>query len=509
MPNYCFAFASVLAACTGAPDAVEVDLAPSLISSLKGSTTVSALVAAGATPLADEAVHLSVTYTDRNGTPHDVPAVDGKTNERGVFELMLTDLRWDGVGTVTVQSANGITGTATFTVLDRTPPVVEILPPTTDLHIGPGLPLEVAVKVTDEIGISQVILDSDGTINNGARETVVASGSQDTTVTFRMTVPLDATTGPTVKLYALATDLSGNIAVAMPLTLTVDPAITIATPPGLMGSQFVDGSATQLSDPRSISLSAKDNKLYVADVTATGACAPSCVWRIDPTTGVIDATPIYVGQGELEGVAVDATSDNLYITDRQNRIVRLTWSGTAYTTATACVDATQQQPQDPYHVVFDATLGILTVDGQDRNLQRIATCSASSQGAAVSVQDSFDSPRGIALGPTGELYVSDFGNDRVSRVNRTTGAVTALAGIDTPYGMEWLTGGASAFKDTLLVASQGSRMIESVTATGGQRAATYLRNTPIDLTVTAGTMFILTVPSAGVTHGRIYKVTGF
>jgi len=496
----------VLAACAGDVDAVQVDLAPSLISSLDGSTSVAALVASGTTPLSGEAVRVTVEYIDRNGTPHDVPEVDGKTNERGVFETPLTGLAWDGIGTVTVESG-GVTGTATFTVLDRTPPVVEILPPTTDMRIGPGLPLEVAVKVTDEIGISQVILDSNGTINNGSRETVVASGSQDTTVTFRMAVPINAGSGPTVTLYALASDLSGNIAVATPLTLTVDPSISIATPPGLMGSQLVDGSNTQLQNPRSITWSSKDNKLYVADVTTTGACAPSCVWRIDPSTGAIDATPIHVGQGTLEGVAVDATSDNLYITDRQNRIVRLTWSGTAYASATACIDAAQQQPQDPYHLVFDQTLGILTPDGQDKNLQQVATCSASSQGSAFTSQDSFDAPRGVALGPAGEIYVSDFGNDRVARVNRTNGAVSTLTGIDTPYGMEWLAG-TSDFKDTLLVVSQGDRTIESVTATGGQRAATYLRNTPIDLTVMTGSMFVLTVPSANVTHGRIYKVTG-
>jgi glucose/arabinose dehydrogenase len=121
---------------------------------------------------------------------------------------------------------------------------------------------------------------------------------------------------------------------------------------------------------------------------------------------------------------------------------------------------------------------------------------------------SFDTPRGIALGPTGEIYVADLAADRISRVDRTNGALTTFAtNIDTPYGMEWLAGGPAAFADSLLVASSGERI---VVATRGQTAlaAAYLRNTPIDLTVAAGTLYIVTSPSAN-NRGRIYKVGGF
>jgi hypothetical protein len=497
-----------MAGCTGDADNIELSLAPNLISSLDGSTTLTALVAAGTTPLSGEDVHVSVVYTDRNGTPHDIAPIDGKTEGNGAFTGQIAGLTWDGTGTISVTSG-AASASATFTVLDRTPPTVEILPPTTDLKVGPGLPLEVAVHVTDEIGISRVILDSNGTINNNTRETVVGSGSQDTTVTFRMSVPQNATTGPTIQLYALAEDLSGNISVATAITLTVDPAITIATPPGLMGSLLADGTSTQLTNPRAIGWSTRDSKLYIADATTTGACAPSCVWRMDPATGTIEATPIHVGTGILEGVAFDTTGDNLYITDRQNRITRLTWNGTTYATPTACVDAAQQQPQDPYHLVYDATLGILVVDDQDGNVQKIGSCASNSTGTAVSSQGGFDAPRGITLGPAGEIYVADNNGDRVSLVNRTTGARTAFAPVDAPYGMEWLTGGTSAFKDSLLVASQGFRTVESISSTAGRRSATYLRPTPIDLTVMNGTMYVLTIPSTGVTRGRVYKVTGF
>ncbi|HEY5944482.1 MAG TPA: hypothetical protein VIV40_03285, partial [Kofleriaceae bacterium] len=363
------------------------------------------------------------------------------------------------------------------------------------------------VRVTDEIGVSEVYLDATGGIDTN-RRTVVSSGAQETTITFRTNVSASAQTGPTIQLYALASDLSGNYASATAMTLTVDPTITIATPPSLSGSLLADGTATQLVSPRAIGMSSKDNKLYVVDAAGTGACSPSCLWRVDPTSGTVETTPIYVGTGVLEGLAFDATADNIYLSDRQNRVTRLAWSGTTYATATACNDVAQQRPQDPYHLVLDATLGILVVDGNRRNVQQIATCASGSVGANLSAQDSFDTPRGVALGPAGEIYVSDLNNDRVSRVDRTTGALTAFAaGIDTPYGMEWLAGGTSPWADSLLVASSQARI---VVGTKGQSelAAAYLRNTPIDLTVAAGTMYVLTSPSTN-NRGRIYKVTGF
>ena len=69
----------LLAGCTGDADNIELKLAPDLISSLDGTTTLTALVAAGTTPLSDQDVKVSIVYTDRNGTPHDIAPITGKT----------------------------------------------------------------------------------------------------------------------------------------------------------------------------------------------------------------------------------------------------------------------------------------------------------------------------------------------------------------------------------------------------------------------------------------------
>ncbi|MBS1117785.1 MAG: SMP-30/Gluconolactonase/LRE-like region [Deltaproteobacteria bacterium] len=520
--NFQFFLSLALAACTGTPNTVEVALAPSLISSLDGRTTVSAIVAEDATPIPDTAVQLTVDYTDRNGTPHVIAPIDGRTDERGVFAATLEGLQWDGTGKVTV-TVDALAGEADFAVLDRTPPKVELLSPTTDNHVGPGLPIDVQVHVADEIGVGQVILDvTDNVQGNGNinRSTTLVSGTLDGTVTFRINVPQGAQAGETLVLYALATDLSGNSAAAMALTLTVDPTITIATPPGLMGSLLADGTATLLNDPRSIASSPKDGKLYVADV-AGGACANHCIWQVDPATGTVNPTPVFaglanvVGLGVIEGIAFDATGDNLYFTDRQDRTGRLTFNGTAYASPVLCNDPQTQRPQDPVHIVFDPTLGLLTPDGNGRELVQISTCAPGTAGVDFTNNQNFDQPHGIALGPTGEIYVSDQAANQLVRVDRANGAVTGFdAQIESPRGIEWFAGGTTPFADSLMVASArgggggGGGVIESTKGLGTKLAAAFLRNTATDLAFIGGTMFVLTSPSAN-NRGRIYKVSGF
>lgn len=494
----------VLVACAGPADTVEVALAPAVVSSLDGRTTVSAIVADGAVPLSDEAVRITVDYVDRNGTPHPVEPIEGATDERGVFRATLEGLIWDGTGIVTVTSG-GLVGEAAFGVLDRTPPSVTILSPTTDNRVGPGLPVDIQLHITDEIGVGQVVLDtSDGFGNNGRSSTIV-SGAHDTTVTFRIDVPGGAQAGAELHFYALATDLSGNSAAATPITLTVDPTITIATPPGLVGTLKTDGTQGTLNDPRAIAASPKDGKLYVADV-AGGACGDHCIRQVDPATGAVAPTPVFVGVGVIEGVAFDATGDNLYYTDRQDRTGRLTWNGTAYATPVLCNATGPQRPQDPYHLVVDPTLGLLTPDDNGQELVRISTCDVATVGVDFTSHN-FDQPRGIALGPAGEIYVSDENADEIVRVDRSTGTTAVFEGqIQRPYGIEWLATGTTAYASSLMVASR-DRVIES-TRGAGTLAAAYLSNVPIDLAFIGGTMYVLTSPSQNA-RGRIFEVTGF
>ena len=210
-----------LVACATNTNDVLVQLAPDVVSSLDGTVTVHSIAFGDRDPKENQALTVSVAYTDRNGTAHMIAPVSGTTDKNGAFDTVLTGLSWDGTGTVTV-AAGTITGAATFAVLDRTPPKVTIVPPAGNVvHINMNTAIQ--VHATDEIGVSAIYFDTNrngGGGGNGQRE-LLASGATDTMLSFDFQVGGSATVGQMITLYALAADLSGNEAAAMPITVTV------------------------------------------------------------------------------------------------------------------------------------------------------------------------------------------------------------------------------------------------------------------------------------------------
>ena len=232
-----------LAACTATTDDVVVQLAPEVISSIDGTLSVRATALAQRDPGdKGQTIEMSVVYQDRNGIAHDIAPIDGTTDDKGVVEGTFTGLTFDGTGTVTATLLSGGSGSnpvmaggmpvaaeASFAVLDRSPPKIEIVPPMGDLlHVNTDATIQ--VHVTDEIGVSEVVFETTAIANGGGggnnnngrqRSTVVASGSMDSMVSFDVAVSQNATVGTMVTLYALASDLSGNEAAAVPVVVTV------------------------------------------------------------------------------------------------------------------------------------------------------------------------------------------------------------------------------------------------------------------------------------------------
>ena len=194
---------TLVAACAGDPSIIYIELSPSVISSLDGTTTVTALISDVEPLLGPE--RISTAYRDRNGTPHEVAPVEGTTDARGVIERP-SRASWDGVGTVTVE-ASAAESVATFSVLDRTPPRIEILPPTTDGRPDPAAARRAGAS--DRRDRRQRGHARYQRPDPGERALHRAcSGAPDTTLTFRMSIPTNAQPGPTIELQALASDLA-------------------------------------------------------------------------------------------------------------------------------------------------------------------------------------------------------------------------------------------------------------------------------------------------------------
>ncbi|MBS1117787.1 MAG: hypothetical protein H6Q90_15 [Deltaproteobacteria bacterium] len=202
-------------ACTTEPNGVLVSLAPDVVSSLNGTLSVRATVLADREPAAAEAVEITIDYTDRSGVTHAIAPASGDTDDKGVFEATLTGFSFDGYGTVTATNG-GIAGTASFAVLDRTPPKVTITPPGAT-SVRRGTDIKVQVHVTDEIGVSQALF---GSSDSGRDRSLIASGAADVTLDFDFQVP-DVAPGAVITLFALAEDLSGNQGAATPIMVTV------------------------------------------------------------------------------------------------------------------------------------------------------------------------------------------------------------------------------------------------------------------------------------------------
>ncbi len=209
--------ALITTGCAAEPSEIMVSLAPGIVSSLDGTLAVHAVLLADREPASGETLSITVDYTDRNGTPHAIAPTSAETGDAGAIDAVLTGFDWDGFGTVTVTNAD-VTGTASFGVLDRTPPKVTIVPPAANT-VRRGQNIRVDVQATDEIGISQIFF---GTSLRDRDRSLVASGATDLTLGFELQVP-DVAPGTTIQLFGLAEDMSNNQGAAMPVTVTVVP----------------------------------------------------------------------------------------------------------------------------------------------------------------------------------------------------------------------------------------------------------------------------------------------
>ena len=292
----------------------------------------------------------------------------------------------------------------------------------------------------------------------------------------------------------LALDSNGNLWVADKNNQTIREitpggvVTTFAGIAGSAGSTDATGTAAQFNEPTGVAVGS-GGALYVADslnntirkITSSGVV--TTLAGQSGTAGSVDATGAAAFFRQPLGVAVDS-SGNVYVTDFGNNSIRKVTQGGVVTT----LAGTEGVTTTTFTTGLPSTAG--SMDGT---------------GAGAS----FNGPMGIAIDSSGNLFVTDTGNNTIRKIT-SAGVVTTVAGSPAAAGFTDGTGSAALFNgprgiavdssDNLYVADAGNSLIRKVTSAG---VVTTLAGAPANYAVVEGTgaAAIFDAPSGAAVDG--------
>jgi sugar lactone lactonase YvrE len=225
--------------------------------------------------------------------------------------------------------------------------------------------------------------------------------------------------------------------------------VTTVAGSGSTGYGDGTGSSALFNQPAGLAIDASGN-LYVADE------GNNCIRKVTPsgmvTTLAGSTTPGYKnGQGAAaeffspNGIAVDAAG-NVYVTDVLNEAIRkITPSGSVTTLAggtEGSADGTGSAAQFdyPYGITIDGSGNLIVADAYNNRIRKVTpagvvtTIAGSGATGAGNggfadgpvVSAVFKAPYGVAVDASGNIYVTDGGNNRIRKIS--SGNVTTVAG---------------------------------------------------------------------------------
>ncbi len=250
------------------------------------------------------------------------------------------------------------------------------------------------------------------------------------------------------------------------------PSFT-TTPAGLPVGLTFNGSATAPSAYGTYGLVATINDPnYQGSATATFQITAPVYWSI--------STPAAAGLLSPAGLAV-GPDGSLYIADALRHVIyrRTTagvvsvFAGTLNTPGYVNGTGTAARFNGPSALVFDASGNLYVSDTGNNRIRRITTGGAVSLLAGSGSTDAFDgtgalasfyAPLGLAIAPDGALYVADTGNSVLRRITLLGGVVTTFStsngAFDQPSGLAITSGGI------FYVSAAGTNNIWQVSAAG-------------------------------------------
>ena len=269
------------------------------------------------------------------------------------------------------------------------------------------------------------------------------------------------------------------------------------------GSVNGTGSAAAFFDPAGIAVNASGD-IFVADtgnneireITPAGVVT---TFAGSTTAGAADGTGTAASFYGPEGVAVNAAGDVIVADTGNNEIREITPAGGVTTlagsTAQGHADGTGAAASfyQPGGVAVNAAGDVIVADTGNNEIREITPAGvvttlagSTTPGAADGTGSaaSFFHPTGVAVGPSGNIYVADYSNNEIREVT-PNGVVTTLAGTTTSGYADGTGSSASFFNPagvavdasgTLYVADGLNNEIRKVTPTG---VVTTLAGSPI------------------------------
>ena len=241
-----------------------------------------------------------------------------------------------------------------------------------------------------------------------------------------------------------------------PLKIDLQGNVTTFAGSGTAGSDNGQGTSAKFNKPYGIAIDSVDN-IFVVDnknnkirkITPGGLVS---TFAGDGVERKLDGQGTAASLDCPTNIVIDS-SDNIYVAEYCSSSIRKitpsgavsTFAGTGSRGQTDKVNGTSASFDRPYGMVFDADSNMYVAEYGNDVIRKITPGREVSLYAGAFDDDRlvdgsrldarFDGPVGITIDSAGNLYVSEYGNKTVRKIDANGNVTTVADGFSYPYGM--------------------------------------------------------------------------